>query len=111
MKNIVAAALLIAATLTAPQVATAGVFMCEDPVTGKKTFTDKACPTRQPGQKVKITGESKQVKIGNSRLGSKHRARVWNSDRDRSLVGRANLNEQKRVAASVNGNGLLGIGS
>lgn len=111
VKKALAGALLLVATLITPQFATAGVFMCVDPATGKKTFTDKACPTRQAGQKVKISGENKRVEIRRGHQGSAHRDRVWNSDRDRSLAGRANLNEQKRVAASVSGNGLLGIGS
>ena len=104
MHKTIAGALLLAATLITPQFATAGVYMCVDPVSGKKTFTDKACPSLQAGTKVKISGDDKD------RYG-RPIDKTWNSDRDKSLTGRANLNETKRVAASISGNGLLGIDS
>ena len=111
MHKTLAGALLLVATLAAPQLANAGVYMCEDPVTGKKTFTDKACPTKQAGKKVKIDGESKQIRAKSSSGHTAYRNQIWNSDRDKSLAGRANMNEKKRVAVSVSGNGLLGIDS
>ena len=112
MHKTLSGALLLVAILATPQFATAGVYMCEDPVTGKKTFTDKACPTKQAGKKVKVDGESKQILAGKTRTGhTVYREQIWNSDRDKSLAGRANMNEKKRVAASVSGNGLLGIDS
>ena len=86
--------------------------MCVDPVTGKKTFTDKACPTQRAGQKVKISGQSNKVKLKRRNFGDgTHRDKIWSSERDTSVAGRANFKEKKRVAASVSGNGLLGIGS
>ena len=111
MKKLMTAALLLAATLSTTQYAAAGVYMCVDPVTGKKTFTDKACPTNRSGQKVKIAGESTKVKMSRNYQGSTHRNKVWNSERDRSLTGRKNFDEEDHVAVSVSGNGLLGIDS
>ena len=105
MHKTLSGALLLVAILATPQFATAGVYMCEDPVTGKKTFTDKACPTKQAGKKVKISSS------GTQKRKKPTQEKTWNSERDRGLVGRANLNEEKRVAASVSGNGLLGIDS
>jgi hypothetical protein len=38
----------------APQLSVAGVYMCTDPETGKKTFTDRACEQRTSGEKVRV---------------------------------------------------------
>jgi hypothetical protein len=38
----------------APQFSVAGVYMCIDPDTGKKTFTDRACEQRTAGEEVRV---------------------------------------------------------
>jgi hypothetical protein len=48
MRNLPLLALLI------PQISLAGVFMCTDPDTGEKTFTDRACETRTTGEQVRV---------------------------------------------------------
>jgi hypothetical protein len=91
MKKTVFIALLLAATLLAPPLSSAEVFMCVDPDSGKKTFTDKACPT---------VGERKKVKVQptNFGQGSKpaHGQGTWSSDRDTSISGTDNLDSHSR---------------
>jgi uncharacterized protein DUF4124 len=106
MKNTLAGAILVAATLLLPQVSVAGVYMCVDPVTGKKSFTDRACPTAKAGQKVRV----EPTNFGGGVAKRKSRG-TWSKDQDRSVSGRANLADKPRVATSVSGNGMLGAGS
>lgn len=106
MKNTIAGACLVAVTLLLPQVSVAGVYMCVDPATGKKTFTDRACPTAREGQKVRV----EPTNFGEGVAKQKSRG-TWSKDKDRSISGRANLADKSRVATSVSGNGLLGAGS
>ena len=104
--RILAASTLLLSLAFGASGAAAGVYMCVDPVTGKKTFTDRACPSsKAPGKKVRVDSQTRANHHGLKRNP------VWNSDRNRSVSGRANLAEDKRVAASVSGNGLLGIDS
>jgi hypothetical protein len=106
MYKTVAGALLLAVTASVTPIAAAGVYMCVDPATGKKTFTDRACPaTKEPGKKVRVESQTRPHHHGLKR------DPVWNSDRNRSVSGRANLSADERVAASVSGNGLLGVDS
>ena len=106
MVRTIATAALLAVTLCAAQHASAGVYMCVDPQTGKKTFTDRACPeTDTPGKKVRIESQTRSNHHG------LQRDPVWNSDRNRSLSGRDNLERDDNVAGAVSGNGLLGIDS
>ena len=105
MRKLAASTLLLMFALGATS-ASAGVYMCVDPATGKKTFTDRACPSSaKPGKKVRV--ESQTGSARKSHLPDK----TWNSERDRSVSGRDNFAEDKRVAYSVSGNGLLGIDS
>ncbi|RLQ22589.1 DUF4124 domain-containing protein [Seongchinamella sediminis] len=96
MNKIMSRGLLLAALLAAPQLSVAEVFMCTDPVSGKKTFTDKACPT---------SGERKKVKVQptNFGQGSKTSASrgTWSSDRDTSKAGRENLQGHSRRVESA----------
>ena len=96
MKNRISRGLLLAALVAAPQLALAEVFMCTDPVSGKKTFTDQACPT---------TGERKKVKVEPTNFGqgtkSGYDTGTWTSDRDTSEAGRANFEgHSRRVEAA-----------
>ena len=96
MENKIASALLLAALVATPQLATAEVFMCTDPVSGKKTFTDKACPT---------TGERKKVKVEPTNFGQGSKSNdnqgTWTSDRETSQAGRANLSGHSRRVDSA----------
>lgn len=104
--RIMAASTLLLGLAFGASSALAGVYMCVDPDTGKKTFTDRACPaSKEPGKKVRIESQTRSNHHG------LNRDPVWNSDRNRSVSGRANLDGDGRVAASVSGNGLLGIDS
>ncbi len=76
-------ALILAALMLLPQVGAAGVFMCVDPVTGKKTFTDKACPKQGTGEKVKI----QTTNFGQGVVDTANRG-TWKSHRDTSRSGR-----------------------
>ena len=75
MKSVKALVLL---ALLCPAVASAGVFVCVDPATGKKTFTDKACETKSKGEKLDV----KPHNFGDSghRSGSSGQE-AWNSQR------------------------------
>ena len=75
MKTVKAFILL---ALLSPAVATAGVFVCVDPATGKKTFTDKACETKGKGEKLDV----KPHNFGDSghRSGASGQE-AWNSQR------------------------------
>ena len=70
---------LILAALLSPAVASAGVFVCVDPATGKKTFTDKACETKSKGEKLDV----KPQNFGDSghRSGGSSGQQAWNSQR------------------------------
>ena len=69
---------LILVALLSPAVASAGVFVCVDPATGKKTFTDKACETKSKGENLDV----KPQNFGDSghRSGSSGQ-QAWNSQR------------------------------
>lgn len=47
-------AFLLLLLFLVPQFALAGVYMCVDPLTGKKTFTDRACEQRTAGEEVRV---------------------------------------------------------
>ena len=89
-------ALILLMLLAAPQLSLAEVFMCTDPATGKKTFTDKACPT---------TGERKKVKVQPTNFGqgntTDHNKGTWTSDKDTSVAGRSNLSGHSRRVESA----------
>ncbi len=67
--------------LTLPLSAAAEIFVCVDPATGEKSFTDKACGSHGTGDEVRV----KKGNFGDSG-GTRDKntgARVWRSD-DRS---------------------------
>lgn len=77
---------ILIAVLLIPQLAVADIFICTDPNTGQKSFTDKACPKLTAGKKVKVV----PTNFG----GGVHRkagAQTWNSDLDTSVSGVSNL--------------------
>lgn len=82
--------------LLVPALASAEVYMCVDPVTGKTSFTDRACTTDGVG-----IGE--EVKVGPANLSSGQRQvtkagpeKLWNSDRDLRKTGR-DYNAERRL--------------
>ncbi len=79
------AALLAALTATSLP-ASAKVFMCVDPQTGKKTFTDTACPKGDVSRR-KVRVETTNFGEG---VRTKNRRGAWESDRDRSVAGTDN---------------------
>ncbi|MGB1139394.1 MAG: DUF4124 domain-containing protein [Halioglobus sp.] len=85
--------LLVAALVAVPQVATAKVYMCTDPATGKTSFTDKACDTQG-------TREEVRVKAANLESGSRYKKgsakKTWNSERDQRKTG-LDYNAERRA--------------
>jgi len=85
--------LLIAALVAAPQVATAKVYMCTDPATGKTSFTDKACETPSAREEVR-------VKAANLESGSRYKKgpakKTWKSQRDERKTG-LDYNAERRA--------------
>ncbi len=97
-----AAILVLSTTLFAPQFAAAGVYMCEDPVTGKKTFTDRACAsTKGPGKKVRVTPNN----FGAGR--SYKENGTWSSDKDTSVAGRNNFVQRSVDLDATSGQRIL----
>ena len=75
--------------------------MCTDPETGEKTFTDKACPTKGTGEKIKVQPKN----FGGSGHPTAIETKTWTSDRDQSRAGRDNFTGhagQVEKARSVN---------
>ncbi|MEP4484274.1 MAG: DUF4124 domain-containing protein [Halioglobus sp.] len=75
--------------LSISPLASAGVYMCTDPATGKKTFTDKACATKGTGAKVKV--EPKNFGDSGHRSADANKSKTWTSDHDTSREGRSNF--------------------
>jgi hypothetical protein len=59
--------ILFLVLLFIPQLALAEIYVCVDPVTGKKSFTDMACDVHRTGDEIKI----KQGNFGSSGSGQK----------------------------------------
>ncbi len=95
-------ALLLATILLSAAHASAGIVMCTDPVTGKKTFTDKACPTAGSGKTVKV----EPTNFGDGTRRSSNDG-AWKSDRDTSVSGRANMSDAPHRADKSYPSGYL----
>jgi len=75
-------ALALGALLSLAPVVQAGMFICVDPVTGAKTFTDRACPSAGRGEKIQVEATN----FGNTGASSnenKHSRETWVSDREK----------------------------
>ncbi len=94
--------LLLIAILLVPQFATAGVYMCTDPHTGKKTFTDRACEESTSRESVRIDDTNKMSGAASGRSGGN---KTWSSDRDQRRSGR-DYRQDERV-----GNGTANVES
>lgn len=104
MKRRVLTALLLLGSLVTGQSALAGVYMCVDPDTGKKTFTDRACPSKATGDKVKV----QTTNFGDGIANERRKNATWTSHIDTTVSGRDNFKDDPAVATSISGNGLLG---
>ena len=103
--------LLLLLALILPQFATAGVYMCVDPQTGKKTFTDRACEDSAAREQLRVDSANSATGAHTTRAGG---AKTWNSDRDKTRTGR-DYREEERVRTgtadadgSFNRSGYLG---
>ena len=69
-----------------PQLSVAGVYMCIDPDTGKKTFTDRACEQRTAGEEVRVD----PVNFGGAayRAPAGEHKQVWRSQQAVTKSGR-----------------------
>ncbi len=104
-KGTVARLVLATLLLTAAH-GSAGVVMCTDPVTGKKTFTDKGCPTAGSGKKVKVEPINFGQGVRADRSGG-----VWKSDRETAVSGRENMEDEPPLTQSEYKSGYLPSGS
>jgi hypothetical protein len=75
MKPLILAALL----LLLPQFAAARVYMCVDQVTGKTSFTDKACETASVREEVRV--DTANLDSG-QRYGAAPKPKTWRSQAD-----------------------------
>ena len=107
MRRTALTTILLLGSLATAQPTLAGVFMCVDPDTGKKTFTDRACPTKEKGSQVKV----QTTNFGDGVANKRRKNATWTSHIDTTVSGRENFDEDPEVATSVNGNGLLGADS
>ena len=69
---------LFLCALLSPTLASAGVFVCVDPATGKKTFTDKACETKGKGEKLDVKPQNFG---GSGNQSGSSGTKAWNSQR------------------------------
>jgi hypothetical protein len=84
--------ILLFIAILIPQIATAGVFMCVDPVTGKKSFTDRACPKSEAGTRVKV--EPSNFGANGHQRAQQNGQKAWHSQRDTTVSGRNNYLEK-----------------
>lgn len=86
--------------LLSPQLAAADVFMCTDPQTGRKTFTDRACEETASREQLRV--EAANTTSG-ARTGRGGGNKTWNSERDETRTGR-DYREEERVHSSAASN-------
>lgn len=97
---------LLLVLLMVPQVALSAVYMCVDPATGRKTFTDRGC-------EVAAAREEVRVQATNLNSGSRSRTeqpkveKAWLSDRDTRRTGRDYSAERR---ALLEGNATASAG-
>jgi hypothetical protein len=84
--------ILLLVLLLIPQLASAKVYMCVDPATGKTSFTDKACAKAASREEVRV--EATNLDSG-SRAGRGGAAKTWTSDRETRKTG-IDYNAQRR---------------
>ena len=85
---------LLLVLLLVPQLATARVYMCVDPDTGKKSFTDRGCDHVAVREEVRV--EPANLDSG-SHTAVERREQTWVTDRDTRKTGRDYAGEHKRL--------------
>jgi len=97
---------LIFIALLVPSVASAGVFVCVDPATGKKTFTDKACETKGTGEKLNV----KPHNFGDAghRGAAPSGQEAWNSQRTAKGTGTKEYSGHRRQVEKARSTGSGG---
>jgi uncharacterized protein DUF4124 len=85
---------LLLVLLLVPQLAAARVYMCVDPATGKKSFTDRGCEQVAVREEVRV--DPANLNSG-SRTEVKRREQTWVTDRDTRKTGRDYANERRRL--------------
>jgi hypothetical protein len=75
--------LVIAMMLLLPQLAVAGMYMCVDEATGVTTFTDKACPTSNAGEEIRVNS----INYDESHKPRRARQKTWRSDAEDRKTG------------------------
>lgn len=83
---------LVLVLVLLPQMATAGVYMCKDPVSGTTTFSDKGCATSATPEEIRI--QDTNLDSGRRTAGPSER-KAWVSDRDTRKTGRDHFAEQR----------------
>jgi hypothetical protein len=77
-----------------PQISLAEVFMCTDPDTGTKTFTDRACDARTTGEKVRV--EPTNFGGNGYRSPQGEYQKTWRSQQSRAKSGREHSTGYRR---------------
>ena len=85
---------LLLVLLLLPQLAAARVFMCVDPATGAKSFSDRGCPTVKLQEEVRV--QATNVDSGRRTARAAPR-KTWTSDRDTRKTGLDFSAEQRRL--------------
>ena len=88
------ARIVLLVLLCLPGFSAAGVYMCVDPQTGKKTFTDKACKASKSGDKVDV----KPHNFGDSghRTPASPTSKAWSSQREEQDADRTESTGHRR---------------
>ena len=85
---------LLLVLLLLPQVAAARVYMCVDPATGTKSFTDHGCQASSSREEVRIQATNAN---SGSRTARSNSVKTWVSDRDTRKTGREYSAERRRL--------------
>jgi len=77
--------ILFVILLLLPQLSAAAVYMCVDPQTGKKSFTDRACDESASREQLHVDSANTASGAKTSRRSGNQ---TWNSQRDSTRDGR-----------------------
>jgi hypothetical protein len=89
---------LLMCLLLLPQLATAGVFMCKDPASGKTVFTDRGCDSFASREEVRVGPTN--VDSG-SRTAAAPTVKTWKADLDTRKTGQ-DLNQEYKLRQQGN---------
>lgn len=85
---------LLLVLLLVPQLAAARVYMCVDPDTGKKSFTDRGCDQVAVREEVRV--DPANLDSG-SRTAVNSPRKTWRTDLDTRKTGRDYADERNRI--------------